>query len=156
MELSGAAVATSGKATGFVRFNWGGARVRGGEGGGGSEGARGARNRERIEQGRRISAGESEWRELGRALLRRKKGPSEEAKMDLDAGARIRLWCTTRRRWHGCLGWPARGHGVDHGVSRSEQGRRWSKGIPINNSKFQSPVRKLTFSPSSWPQMENF
>ena len=43
--------------------------MRGGDGGGGSEGARGARNRERIEQGRRISAGESEWRELGRALL---------------------------------------------------------------------------------------
>ena len=79
---------------------------------------------------------------------RRKKGPSEEAKMDLDAGARIRLWCMTRRRRHGRLGWPARGHGVDHGVSRSEQGRRWSKGIPVNNSKFQSPVRKLTFSPS--------
>ena len=47
----------------------GGARVRDGDGGGGSAGARGARNRERIEQGRRISAGESEWRELGRALL---------------------------------------------------------------------------------------
>ena len=50
-------------------LNRGGARVRGGDGGGGSEGARGARNRERIEQGRRITAGESEWRELDRALL---------------------------------------------------------------------------------------
>ena len=49
---------------------------------------------------------------------RRKKGPSEEVKMDLDAGARKRLLCTTRQRRHGRLGWPARGHGVDHGVSR--------------------------------------
>ena len=79
---------------------------------------------------------------------RRKKGPGEEAKSDLDVGEGMRSRCTTRRRWHGRLGWPARGHGVDHGVSRSEQGRRWSKGIPVNNSKFQSPVRKLTFSPS--------
>jgi len=39
---------------------------------------------------------------------------------------------------------------------RVEQGRRWSNGILVNNSRFQSPVRKLTFSPSSWPQMENF
>ena|SRR6185503_10196697 len=26
----------------------------------------------------------------------------------------------------------------------------------VNNSKFQRPVRKLNFSPSSWPQKKNF
>ena len=64
-----ALMAADGGASDSNQLSRGGARVRGGDGGGGSEGARGARNRERIEQGRRISAGESEWRELGRALL---------------------------------------------------------------------------------------
>ena len=65
----GALMAAGGRAGDFGQLSRGGARVRGREGGGGSEGARGARNRERIERGRRISAGESERRELGRALL---------------------------------------------------------------------------------------
>ena len=68
-ELGLAPMAADGRVRIFGQLGQGGARVRGGDGGGGSEGARGARNRERIEQGRRTSAGESEWRELSRALL---------------------------------------------------------------------------------------
>ena len=68
-ELGLAPMAAGGRARVFGQLGQGGARVRGGEGEGGSEGAWGARNRERIERGRRISAGESERRELGRALL---------------------------------------------------------------------------------------
>ena len=64
-----ALMVAGGRVRDFGQLSRGGARVSVGEGGGSSEGARGARNRERIEQGRRISAGESEWRELGRALL---------------------------------------------------------------------------------------
>ena len=30
------------------------------------------------------------------------------------------------------------------------------EGSSVNNAKFQSPVRKLSFSPSSWLQMKNF
>ena len=52
----------------------GGARVRGGKGGGGSEGARVTRNREMVERGWRILAGESKLLELDRALLEEEEG----------------------------------------------------------------------------------
>jgi hypothetical protein len=46
----------------------------------------------------------------------------------------------------------AGGETVTNGVSRGGDG---SDGRFLNNSKFQNPVRKLSFSPS-WPQIENF
>jgi len=42
----------------------------------------------------------------------------------------------------------ASGETATNGVSRGGDG---GDGIPINNSKFQSLVRKHSFSPSSWP-----
>ena len=47
----------------------------------------------------------------------------------------------------GFVGWLSCDETATNGVSRGDGG----EGIPVNNSKFQSPVRKLSFSSSSWP-----
>ena len=47
-------------------------------------------------------------------------------------------------------------HGRRHGEKQRGGRRDGGDGKAVNNSKFQSQVRKLSFSPSSWPQMKNF
>ena len=47
----------------------------------------------------------------------------------------------------GFIGWLSGDETATNGVSRGGDG---GDGIPVNNSKFQSPVRKLSFSSTSW------
>ena len=48
----------------------------------------------------------------------------------------------------GFVGWLSGDETATNGVSRGGDG---GDGIPVNNSKFQSPVHKLSFSSSSRP-----
>ena len=61
-------------------------------------------------------------------------------------GARGRFWANTRGAKAGLDGGTARGWPED-GAPRRDGG----DGSFVNNSKFQSPLCKLGFSPSSWP-----
>ena len=86
----------------------------------------------------------------------RGKRPWRTAAACLGKG-RARLWlCARRGRGAielGFVGWLSGDETATNGVSR---GGDRVDGIPVNHSKFRSPVHKLSFSPSIWPQMKNF
>ena len=103
-ELGLALMAAGGRVRDSGQLSRGGARVRVGKGGGGSEGAQSARNREMVERGRRIPAG-------GASCSRRKKVAGGGSEVGLGRQEkRMRPRSTTRRRWCGRRGCPARGH----------------------------------------------
>jgi len=100
-----------------------------------------------VERGRRISAGGSELLELDRALL-------EE---DERGWVRKRRWIWmpwkdeavgTTRRWRcGRRGWPARGHGVDHGVPRGMLCSTAERPVRVESSpKFDGILIQLEFT----------